>query len=177
MNYALISNNTITAHGSASELWPETSFSGDIPHPSFLTEYNAVAIRSDATYDPATEFLQSAEPYLLNGEVFNTIAAAIPPAPVIPQWVAFGAAIAGDAAVNTLVATAAQAAPVLHLMLGVGLGQAAQGDPQTFLAAWSAASAANLLTEELVDSLVSMGETYDLPESFLTAIAAAAPAP
>ena len=93
------------------------------------------------------------------------------------QWVAFGAAIAGDAVVNALVATAAQAAPVLHLMLGVGLGQAAQGDPQTFLAAWSAASAANLLTEELVDSLVAMGETYDLPESFLTAIAAVAPTP
>ena len=175
MNYAILTGNTITAHGSASELWPGTSFSSNGPNASFLSEAGAVLIRSDATYDPETELLQSTEPYLLDGEVYNTIAAAIPPPPVIPQWVAFGAAIAGDAAVNTLVATAAQAAPVLHLMLGVGLGQAAQGDPQTFLAAWTAASNANLLTEELVDSLVSMGETYDLPEAFLTAIAAAAP--
>ena len=81
MNYALISNNTITAHGTASQLWPETSFAASGPNVSFLAAYNAVAIRSDAAYNPNTEFLQSTEPYLLNGEVFNTIAAAIPPAP------------------------------------------------------------------------------------------------
>ena len=177
MNYALISNNTITAHGTASQLWPETSFAASGPNASFLTEAGAVAIRSDATYDAETEILQSTAPYLLNGEVFNTIAAAIPPPPVIPQWVQFVGALVSDVPANQFVVNLAQSAPILDRMITVGLGQAAQGDPQTFLAAWSAASAANLLTEELVDSLVLMGETYDLPEAFLTAIAAAAPAP
>ena len=90
MNYALISNNTITAHGTASVLWPETSFASSGPNASFLTEAGAVAIRSDATYDAETEILQSTAPYLLNGEVFNTIAAAIPPPPPPqPDYIGF----------------------------------------------------------------------------------------
>ena len=169
MTYAILDNGTITRHGTASALWPDTSFAAG-PNDSFLAEQGAVLIRSDAAYDPDTETLESTEPYISEGDVFNTIAAPKPPPPVVPQWVAFGAAIAGNAAVNTLVATAAQAAPVLHLMLGVGLGQAAQGDPQTFTAAWSAAVAGGLVSAELIAEMQEIAATYDLPAEFIAGL-------
>jgi hypothetical protein len=90
-----------------------------------------------------------------------------PPPPPVPQWVQFGELLAADDAVNTMVATAASAAPVLHLMLGVGLGQAAQGDPKTFLAAWSTALASGLATPTLAAHVVDLGTSCDLPAEFL----------
>ena len=90
MNYAILVNNVITATGTASELWPGVSFSGGQPNAAYLLATGSVLIRSDAAFDPATEILQGAEPYLLNGEVFNTIAAAIPPAPPPqPDYIGF----------------------------------------------------------------------------------------
>ncbi len=91
-----------------------------------------------------------------------------PPAPQgLPQWVHFGELLAADSAVNAMVATAASAAPVLHLMLGVGLGQAAQGDPKTFLAAWSTALASGLAAPSLAAHVVDLGTSCDLPADFL----------
>ena len=90
MNYAILNNNIITAHGSAYDLWPNTSFAPIGPNASFLAEVGAVPIRSDALHDPATEILQPCAPYLLDGEVFGTIAAPIPPPPPLPpNWTAY----------------------------------------------------------------------------------------
>lgn len=88
-----------------------------------------------------------------------------------PQWVAFGAALAADASVNALVATARDNAPVLHLMLGVGLGQAAQGDPQTFGAAWTAARGAGLVSAELIEHMQQVAERFNLPAEFIAGLA------
>ena len=88
MNYAILAHNTITAHGTASVLWPKICFASSGPNASFLIEAGAVAIRSDATHNPETEVLQSCPPYQMNGEVFNSIAAPKPPEPVMPQWTA-----------------------------------------------------------------------------------------
>lgn len=96
-----------------------------------------------------------------------------PPPPLEPQWVAFGAALAADAAVNALVAAARDNAPVLHLMLGVGLGQAAQGDPQTFGAAWAAARGAGLVSAELVEHMQQVAARFSLPVEFIAGLKAA----
>ena len=87
-----------------------------------------------------------------------------------PQWVAFGAALAADAAVNALVAAARDNAPVLHLMLGVGLGQAAQGDPQTFGAAWTAARGAGLVSAELIEHMQQVAARFSLPAEFIAGL-------
>ena len=84
-----------------------------------------------------------------------------------PQWIQFGALLASDPGVNAMVATAASAAPVLHLMLGVGLGQAAQGDSRTFAVAWSNAITAGLASPELTAHVASLGAGCDLPAEFL----------
>jgi hypothetical protein len=94
----------------------------------------------------------------------------LPDAPAEPQWVAFGAALAADPGINGLVATAAATAPVLHLMLGVGLGQAAQGDPQTFGAAWSAARAAGLMSPELIANMQATAAVFNLPAEFIAGL-------
>lgn len=103
---------------------------------------------------------------LINGQWY-LIPDPEPEQETIPQWVQFGAALAVNSGVNTMVATAAVSAPVLHLMLGVGLGQAAQGDPKTFMAAWSNARAVGLVSQELADEMVTIGSNYDLPQEFL----------
>ena len=94
------------------------------------------------------------------------------PPPLEPQWVAFGAALATDPGVNALVAAARDNAPVLHLMLGVGLGQAAQGDPRTFGAAWAAARGAGLVSPELITTMQATATDHNLPAEFIEGLAA-----
>lgn len=90
-----------------------------------------------------------------------------PPATPAPRWVQFAQALATDAAVNGLVSTCASQAPVLHLMLGVGLGQAAQGEPATFLAAWGQAVTSGLVAPELAAQMTALAGEFDLPAAFV----------
>jgi hypothetical protein len=92
------------------------------------------------------------------------------PEPTVPRWVQFGVALGSTPAVNVFVATLAQAAPVLHLMIGVGLGQASQGDPQTFLGGWAQCRTAGLVSAELLAGVVAMAAAYDLPGEFIAAL-------
>lgn len=126
------------------------------------------------TYDPLTQRVEQVMPEPVNGqwlqrwEVVN-----LPPAPLQepePQWVAFGATLVADAAVNGLVATARDNAPVLHLMLGVGLGQAAQGDLQTFGAAWAAARGAGMVSPELIEHMQELAVGFNLPAEFIAGL-------
>jgi hypothetical protein len=57
-------------------------------------------------------------------------------------------------------------------MLGAGLGQAAQGDPQTFSVAWTNARAVGLVSAELAGHVAAVGASYDLPAEFLAGLAA-----
>jgi hypothetical protein len=83
------------------------------------------------------------------------------------RWLEFGAALAADAAINQFVAAVAQSAPVLHLMIGVGLGQASQGDARTFLEAWGLGMAAQMIPANLQAYLITLASGYDLPQQFI----------
>jgi hypothetical protein len=52
-------------------------------------------------------------------------------------------------------------------MLGVGLGQAAQGDTQTFLVAWASARDLGLISPGLVTHVTEIGSSCNLPPEFL----------
>ena len=110
--------------------------------------------------------------YELVDDAWTLIPESEPEPPAEPRWVQFGAELATDTAVNTMIATAASTAPVLHLMLGVGLGQAAQGDPQTFSVAWANARAVGLVSAELAAHVATVGAGYDLPAEFLAQLEA-----
>ena len=71
MNYAIITNDQITANGYSHALWPNTSFAGGIPNAEFLIEQNAVSICSGLSYDAATQKLIQVEPYILSGTVYD----------------------------------------------------------------------------------------------------------
>ncbi len=131
--------------------------------------------------DPRTQRAELADPVLVEGEwqqewtvrdaTEEELAQWDALNPPQPQWVQFAGALAMHPAVNTLVATAAQVAPVLHLQLGVGLGQAAKGDPTTFLAAWQGGLAGGLITPELVADLAELAPEFDLPAAFVAGLA------
>jgi hypothetical protein len=135
----------------AESRWVQTSYNSSI-----RGKYAGVG----DTYDPVEDIFVSPiiEPVPVQ-----------PPVPE-PQWVAFGAMLAADESVNAMVAVAADTAPVLHLMLGVGLGQAAQGDTQTFSAAWAKALEAGLVSAELAAHVVEVGTACDLPAEFLAGL-------
>jgi len=122
-------------------------------------------------YDPAVYGLQPTQDVDLDALVLRREweLVDLPPVvvPPVPRWVQFAQALAVDSAVNGLVAGAATAAPVLHLMLGVGLGQAAQGNPATFLAAWSDAVTAGLMPPDLAAQVQILATGFDLPAEFV----------
>ena len=83
------------------------------------------------------------------------------------RWQEFAAVLSSDQSVNQMIAAALQAAPVLGLMLGVGLGQAAEGNPGTFSTAWGLALAGGLVTPQLAAYVQGLTTGYDLPASFV----------
>lgn len=171
MTYAILTANTITAHGPASVLWPDTSFAAGGPNASFLADAGAVTIRSDAAYDPATEFLQSCEPYVLDGEVFDVIAAPIiPPAPT-PNWATFrGSLLISPGVAATMSAARVAGCEPGVTALPVALEKAQSGDPAEFAACWALVVRDGAAPAELIAELVATAEACHLPEAFVAAL-------
>lgn len=71
MKYAIIQNDTITAHGGIGELWPNTSFAGGVPNVEFLADQSAVGIISELPHNTETQKLVQVEPHLLAGTVYD----------------------------------------------------------------------------------------------------------
>ena len=86
------------------------------------------------------------------------------------QWQEFAAVLSADQSVNQMIAAALQAAPVLGLMLGVGLGQAAEGKPGTFSTAWGLALAGGLVTPQLATYVQGLTAGYSLPAQFVESL-------
>jgi hypothetical protein len=100
----------------------------------------------------------------------------LPPAEPEPRWQEFRAALRGMQDLQVLVATLAQVDPIGHLAIGVGLGQAAQGDTSTFTGVWAELLAAGLVTPAMAAAVAAMAVTFDLPAEFVAALAPAAEA-
>jgi hypothetical protein len=118
-------------------------------------------------YDPSIERLD-----WVNG---NYVISALPPPPQPELWVEFGEALSADVIVNQFVSSLSQEAPVLHLMIGVGLGKAAEGDSVTFLTAWSMGMSLGLIPLELATHVANLATEYNLPEYFILALTGETP--
>jgi len=176
MTYAILTADTITAHGPASVLWPDTSFAADGPNTSFLIDAGAVAIRSDGAYDPAAEFLQPCEPYLLNGDVFDTLAAPIiPPAPT-PDWATFRGGLLISPEVAALMGAARESGcePAVTA-LPVALEKAQQADLGDFAACWALVVRDGQASAKLIAELVAGATACHLPAEFVAALQPVAP--
>jgi len=122
-------------------------------------------------YDPTTHKL-ILQPFTGSGSSW-TQAWTIEPLPAAelaalnpPQWQEFAAAVVMDPAINSmLTAVAAAGFPALAGGLQVGMGQAAEGKPQTFVTMW--AGVTPMLTEGLAAHLAAMATTYHLPAAFV----------
>ena len=189
MTYAILSGNTIIASGGASDLWPDTSFNRDGPNSDYLAQFNAVKVRSDAPYDPATQILKSCAPYLLNGEVFNTIAAPIPAS--APDWSGFQAELLQSATFAAARIEARQildselptaegvrlqrllrAATALSDIGAVVLAAASQNDPSLFIGAWLILRQANLVSPEVAIGMTQIATAYHLPADLIRSLGA-----
>jgi hypothetical protein len=96
----------------------------------------------------------------------------IPEPVIVPRWVDFSAAIMSLPAINVMLGAVLQSAPGLYGGLVVGLQNASEGDSRVFLNSWHAAIAMTLITEELIITVQDIAAQYDLPETFVEALAA-----
>jgi len=124
------------------------------------------------SYDPATERLEPTEVINLTaltctrGWAVMPLPPPAPPEPT-PEWIAFSEAIVAIPAVQSVLTAAIAANPGLYGGLVVGLGQAAQGDPRTFLRFWQLSVAAGLITTQLATDIQALATTHHLPTSFI----------
>tara|TARA_R110000822_G_scaffold119752_2_gene252907 strand:+ start:227 stop:637 length:411 start_codon:yes stop_codon:yes gene_type:complete len=95
------------------------------------------------------------------------------PPQVVPRWVDFSAIVMSLPAINIMLGAVLQAAPGLYGGLVVGLQNASEGDSRVFLNSWNAAFAMGLLSGELITTVQEIATEYDLPESFIDALAPA----
>ena len=120
---------------------------------------------TEPAYDAATE-------QLLWVDGAYVIEALPPPIPT-PRWVDFSAIVMSLPAINIMLGAVLQAAPGLYGGLVVGLQNASEGDSRVFLNSWNAAFAMGLLSAELIVTVQEIAAEFDLPESFIDALAPA----
>ena len=120
---------------------------------------------TEPAYDAATE-------QLLWVDGAYVIEALPPPIPT-PRWVDFSAIVMSLPAINVMLGAVLQAAPGLCGGMWVGLQNASEGDSRVFLNSWNAAYAMGLLSAELITTVQEIAAEYDLPESFIDALAPA----
>jgi hypothetical protein len=122
-------------------------------------------------YDPAIYGLEPTQGVDLDALVLRKgwELVELPPAVVTPtpRWVQFALSLAGSDEIKALLWAIEAVNPVLRDMMGVGLGQAAQGDPATFLAAWGDAAGAGLVSAELAAQMQLLASGFDLPAEFV----------
>jgi hypothetical protein len=92
----------------------------------------------------------------------------------VPRWIEFGLALGQDAAMIEFVRAVDSANPILERMISGGLLQAAEGNPRTFLAAWSAARGGGIVSLELATYVAGLAAQFDLPAEFVAALMPAA---
>jgi hypothetical protein len=174
MTYAILSknNSAIDAHGTARNLWPDTSFANDIPDPTWLAQFNAVAINSDLPYDAATEMLIPAEPYVLNDKVYNVVKAQLPPAVNLPRWNNFAASLMANPGVKQFLGNIVTMDAAAYGGLIGGLVQASNNQPEFFLLTWMEIKKQGVIPEQLSAFVVLAATQNDLPEEFIQSLAA-----
>ena len=120
---------------------------------------------TEPAYDAATE-------QLLWVDGAYVIEALPPPIPT-PRWVDFSTIVMSLPAINVMLGAVLQAAPGLYGGLVVGLQNASEGDSRVFLNSWNAAFAMELISPALITTVQELAAEYDLPESFIDALAPA----
>jgi hypothetical protein len=87
-----------------------------------------------------------------------------------PEWQAFRAALRAIPAIQEVLRQLNELDRVAFLGLGVGLGQAAQGELATFSSVWGELLAAGAVPPELAEAVAAMATTYHLPADFVQAL-------
>jgi hypothetical protein len=90
-----------------------------------------------------------------------------------PQWLKFGAILAQDALTNSFFLTLNQQAPILDRMLSIGLGQASQGNFNTFLEAWAMGRTMGIISDQIQQHIISLTINCNLPEKFISGLSVA----
>ena len=142
-----------------------TRYAHQPPTAEEILDAGYVGPYTEPAYDAATE-------QLLWVDGAYVIEALPPPIPT-PRWVDFSAVVMSLPAINVMLGAVLQAAPGLYGGLVVGLQNASEGDSRVFLNSWSASCAMGLLSAELITTVQEIAAEYDLPESFIDALAPA----
>ncbi|MEO1003548.1 MAG: hypothetical protein AAFX65_10620 [Cyanobacteria bacterium J06638_7] len=124
-------------------------------------------------YDRSTHFLQQTRNFDLEAgtATYGWEVVSLPPRPPEPRWQEFRAALRGIPELQTLLQGILSVDAMAFLGVGVGLGQAAQGDGRTFAGVWSELLAAGAVPPPLAAAVQALAAAHDLPPEFVAGLA------
>ena len=84
-----------------------------------------------------------------------------------PRWQEFRSALRAIPEIKSLLQMLSEQDQLAFLGLGVGLGQAAQGDISTFMSVWAELLDAGVVPSDLATAVQALAAEFDLPVAFV----------
>ena len=165
MYYAIITDGSITTHGTALQLWPGVTFAGQ-PDPEYLEANNAQVVIMTKPHDPAVEVLDAVEPYLEGGLVYGVEVTARPPN-AAPDWAGFGQALISTDEFKNIYAVNNTQEPLPTQALLNAVQFAETGDIARFVSTWENFKANATLTEQELEDFKALAQQYRLPQELI----------
>jgi hypothetical protein len=169
MSYAILSEGQITAHGTSSELWPNTSFVG-APDEDFLASHGAVLIQTAKAHDAATEVLAAVEPYVEGGVVYSVSVQPKPAETPEPDWQGFYIAMISSAEFEAVYAAAAAEFPLKTAAVIAAFRHAENSQISRLAETWAVWKSVVTIPDEVKAGLVSLAEAKHLPPELIQAL-------
>jgi hypothetical protein len=133
-----------------------------------LVELTGVTLEQPE-YDPATHYLVPTQEIDVPAGTVTNGWTAWPIMPE-PQWQAFRAALRAIPEIHDLLRLLDEQDQLAFLGLGVGLGQAAQGELATFSSVWGELLAAGAVPAALAEAVAAIATAHHLPAEFVDAL-------
>jgi hypothetical protein len=127
-------------------------------------------VQEQPEYDAATERLVPLPPEIDVPAGTVTRGWAVEPIERQPQWQAFRATLRAMPEIQEVLRQLNELDRVAFLGLGVGLGQAAQGELATFNGVWSELLAVGAVPAALAESVATLAIAHHLPTDFVQAL-------
>jgi|LakMenEpi03Aug12_release.lakeMendotaPanAssembly.Ray.scaffolds.fasta_scaffold349341_3 hypothetical protein len=88
----------------------------------------------------------------------------------LPDWFGFKAQVINSESMNAAFLSAMPVAPIAALMLAPSLNMATEGNTSDFITAWNTLFSKNLVSENILNEVISLATDHNLPISFIQSL-------
>jgi hypothetical protein len=169
MNYAIILGGEITEQGTATKLWPNTSFVG-LPDENFLSSHGAFVIQTSKTHNDETETLAEVAPYIEDGVVYSVSVQPKPAQNPQPDWQGFYIALISSAEFEAVYAEAEAQFPLKTAAVIAAFRHAEASQISRLAETWAVWKSVVTIPDEVKAGLVALAEEKHLPAELINAL-------